>query len=409
MGEEERALPIVIVGHVDHGKSTLIGRLLYDTGCLPADKYAEIQRSSEMLGRIVEFAFVMDCLEEERSRGITIDTTQTFFKTPKRRYVIIDAPGHKEFLKNMITGTSQAEAALLIIDAFEGIRDQTKRHAYILGMLGLKQICVLLNKIDLVHYSKDKFLELETEITDFLNQLNVHPTFILPISAIHGDNVATPSKKISWFDGPTVLEALDTFHELKVEEKPLRFPIQDSYRIDGKKILVGRIESGRLVRGESLSLLPEKKKVTIKSIHKFMESGVTTASYEESIGISLQGRHRVERGHILTGDLSSMISNRIKANIFWMDSMGYRAGETLLFRCVTQEIPCRIEKIYKKFDPASMELIEKEASSIKGAEVADILIQLDQKVVVDPFNEIPEMGRFVLEKDGRPVAGGIIL
>ncbi len=409
MGEEERALPIVIVGHVDHGKSTLIGRLLYDTGCLPADKYAEIQRSSEMLGRIVEFAFVMDCLEEERSRGITIDTTQTFFKTPKRRYVIIDAPGHKEFLKNMITGTSQAEAALLIIDAFEGIRDQTKRHAYILGMLGLKQICVLLNKIDLVHYSEDKFLELETEITGFLNQLNVHPTFILPISAIHGDNVATPSEKISWFDGPTVLQALDTFHELKVEEKPLRFPIQDSYRIDGKKILVGRIESGRLVKGESLFLLPEKKKVIIKSIHKFMESEVTTASFEESIGISLQGRHRVGRGHILTGDLSSMVSDKIKANIFWMDSMGYRAGETLLFRCVTQEIPCRIEKINKKFDPASMELIEKDASSLKGAEVADILIQLDQKVVVDPFNEIPEMGRFVLEKDGRPVAGGIIL
>jgi small GTP-binding protein len=409
MGEEEHALPIVIVGHVDHGKSTLIGRLLYDTGCLPPDKYAEIQRSSEMLGRIVEFAFVMDCLEEERSRGITIDTTQTFFKTPKRRYVIIDAPGHKEFLKNMITGTSQAEAALLIIDAFEGIRDQTKRHAYILGMLGLKQICVLLNKIDLVQYSKDKFLELESEITHFLNQLNVHPTFILPISAIHGDNVATPSEKISWFHGPTVLEALDTFHELKVEEKPLRFPIQDSYRIDGKKILVGRIESGRLARGESLFLLPEKKKVTIKRIHKFMESEVTTAGYEESIGISLQGRHRVGRGHILTGDLSSIISNRIKANIFWMDSRGYREGETLLFRCVTQEIPCRIEKINKKFDPASMELIEKDASSIKGAEVADILIQLDQEVVVDPFNEIPEMGRLVLEKDGRPVAGGIIL
>jgi small GTP-binding protein len=409
MGEEERALPIVIVGHVDHGKSTLIGRLLYDTGCLPPDKYAEIQRSSEMLGRIVEFAFVMDCLEEERSRGITIDTTQTFFKTPKRRYVIIDAPGHKEFLKNMITGTSQAEAALLIIDAFEGIRDQTKRHAYILGMLGLKQICVILNKIDLVHYSEDKFLELKTEITDFLNQLNVHPTFILPISAIHGDNVANPSKKISWFDGPTVLQALDTFHELKVEEKPLRFPIQDSYRIDGKKILVGRIESGRLVKGESLFLLPKKKKVIIKSIHKFMEPEVTTASYEESIGISLRGRHRVERGHILTADLSSMISDKIKANIFWMDPMGYRAGETLLFRCVTQEIPCHIEKINRKFDPASMELTEQDASSIKGAEVADILIQLDEKVVVDPFNEIPEMGRFVLEKDGRPVAGGIIL
>jgi len=409
MGEEEHALPIVIVGHVDHGKSTLIGRLLYDTGCLPSDKYSEIQKSSEMLGRIVEFAFVMDCLEEERSRGITIDTTQTFFRTPKRRYVIIDAPGHKEFLKNMITGTSQAEAALLLIDAFEGIRDQTKRHAYILGMLGLKQICVLLNKIDLVNYSKDKFQELKEEVTDFLGRLKIHPTFILPISAIDGDNVAKPSEKISWFDGPTVLQALDTFHELKVEEKPLRFPIQDSYRIDGKKILVGRIESGQLTEGESLFLLPEKKKVVVKSIQKFLESGVTTASHEESIGISLRGRHLAGRGHILTGDLSSIISDRIRANIFWMVPQTHHKGEILLFKCVTQEIRCQIEKIYKKFDPASMELIEEEASSISGAEVADVLIHLKGQAVVDPFNDIPEMGRFVLEKDGRPVAGGIIL
>jgi small GTP-binding protein len=409
MGEEERALPIVIVGHVDHGKSTLIGRLLYDTGCLPPDKYAEIQRSSENLGKIVEFAFVMDCLEEERSRGITIDTTQTFFKTPKRRYVIIDAPGHKEFLKNMITGASQAEAALLIIDSYEGIRDQTKRHAYILGMLGLKQVCVLLNKIDLVNYSKNKFLELKAEITDFLNELNVHPTFILPVSAIHGDNVAKPSEKITWFDGPTVLQALDTFHELKVEEKPLRFPIQDRYTINGKKIILGRIESGHLTKGESLILLPEKKKVVVKSIETFPEKDVTTARFEESVGICLKGKQRVRRGQILAGDLSSMISDRINANVFWMDPVPYQTGEPLLFRCVTQEVPCWIEKIHKKFDPASMEWTEKDASSILGAEVADILIYLESHVVVDPFNDIPEMGRFVLEKDQRPVAGGIIL
>jgi small GTP-binding protein len=409
MPEEERALPIVIVGHVDHGKSTLIGRLLYDTQSLPLDKYAEIQKTSEMLGKRVEFAFVMDCLEEERSRGITIDTTQTFFKTPKRRYVIIDAPGHKEFLKNMITGSSQAEVAVLIIDSFEGIRDQTKRHAYILGMLGLKQVCVLLNKIDLVDYSKDKFEELKGEITDFLGRLNIRPTFILPISAILGDNVATPSEKIPWFDGPTVLEALDTFKELKVEEKPLRFPIQDIYRIDGERVLVGRIEAGHLKKGETLFLLPNNRKVTVKSIRKFLSDDVTTASFEESIGISLKGRPRVKRGQILSADLSSKISDRISANIFWMDPAGFHTGDSLLFRCVTQEVPCRIEKINKKFDPASMELIEKDAFSIEGAEVADVLLQLEEKVVADPFNEIPEMGRFVLEKDGRPVAGGIIL
>jgi len=409
MIEEKQSLPIIIVGHVDHGKSTLIGRLLYDTGCLPPDKFSEIQKTSEMLGREVEFAFVMDCFEEERSRGITIDTTQTFFKTPKRRYVIIDAPGHKEFLKNMITGSSQAEAALLIIDAFEGIRDQTRRHAYILGMLGFKQVCVLLNKIDLVHYSKDKFFELKDQATDFLKRLNIHPTFVLPISAIRGDNVAQPSEKMSWFDGPTVLQALDTFESLKVEEKPLRFPIQDIYSIDGKKMLVGRIEAGRLKRGENLFLLPEKKKVVVKSIEKFLKNDVATANFEESVGICLKGRHRVGRGRILAGDLSSMISDSIRANIFWMDARAHQKGETLLFRCVTQEIPCQIEKIYKKFDPASMELIEEEASSISGAEVADVMIHLKSQAVVDPFNDIPEMGRFVLEKDGRPIAGGIIL
>ena len=409
MSIEERALPVVIVGHVDHGKSTLIGRLLYDTGCLPPDKFSEIQSSSETLGRNLEFAFVMDCFEEERSRGITIDTTQTFFKTPKRRYVIIDAPGHKEFLKNMITGSSQAEAALLIIDAFEGIRDQTRRHAYILGMLGFKQVCVLLNKIDLVEYAQDKFIQLKAEVTDFLNQLNIHPTFILPISAIQGDNVAHPSEKLSWFDGPTVLQVLDTFEALKVEEKPLRLPIQDIYTIDGKKILVGRIEAGHLRKGERVYLLPEKKKVEVKVIEKFLEEDVPLAHFEESVGICLKGRHRIKRGQILTGDLSSTISDRIRANIFWMDARAHQKGETLLFRCVTQEIPCQIEKIYKKFDPASMELIEEEASSISGAEVADVLIHLKGQAVVDPFNDIPEMGRFVLEKDGRPVAGGIIL
>ncbi len=407
MNTEEQTFPIVIVGHVDHGKSTLIGRLLYDTGSLQPDKFSEIQKSSESLGRNLEFAFVMDCLEEERSRGITIDTTQTFFKTSKRRYVIIDAPGHREFLKNMITGTSQAEAALLIIDAVEGIRDQTRRHAYLLGMLGLRQVCVLLNKIDLVHYSEEKFAELKDETIDFLNRLNIFPKFILPISAIHGDNVAIHSEKTPWYKGPTVLEALDTFEELKVEEKPLRFPIQDVYLMDGKKILVGRVEAGKIAIGDSLFLLPVKKKVVVKQIEKFLEK-VERAFYEESIGICLKGKHRVERGHILVGDLCSLISDELRANLFWMDPTHYQIGESLLFRCVTQEVPCRIKRIFKKFDPALMELIEEDSRTIGGAEVADVLISLEKEVVVDPFNDIPEMGRFVLERNGRPVAGGII-
>ncbi len=405
---ELQALPIVIVGHVDHGKSTLIGRLLYDTGCLPPDKYAEIQKSSESLGRELEFAFVMDCLEEERSRGITIDTTQTFFKTPKRRYVIIDAPGHREFLKNMITGTSQAEAALLIIDITEGVQEQTKRHAYILGMLGLKQICVLINKIDRFNYSEGRYLQLKETTMELLNPLNIYPNFLIPISALRGDNVAIHSEKTPWYKGPTVLEALDTFEGLRVEEKPLRFPIQDVYSMEGKKILVGRVEAGKIAVGDTLFLLPEKKKLRVKQIEKFLEK-VTMASYEESIGICLKGRHRVERGHILTGDLSSMVSDTLKANLFWMGPSHYQIGDPLFFRCVTQEVPCQIEKIYKKFDPASMELIQENATTIAEAEVAEVLMKIEREVVVDSFYDIPEMGRFVLERNGRPIAGGLIL
>jgi translation elongation factor EF-1alpha len=205
------------------------------------------------------------------------------------------------------------------------------------------------------------------------------------------------------------LQALDTFEELKVEEKPLRLPIQDIYTINGTKILVGRIEAGHIRKGEQVYFLPEKKKMEVKSIEKFLEKDVSIANFEESVGICVKGRNRMRRGQILTSDLSSTISDKINANLFWMDPMGYRAGESLLFRCVTQEIPCHIKKINRKFDPASMELIEEDASSIEGAEVADILIQLDEKVAVDPFYEIPEMGRFVLEREGRPVAGGIIV
>ena len=409
MFDEEYALPIIIVGHVDHGKSTLIGRLLYDTDSLPPERYAEIKKTSEMLDKRVEFAFVMDCLEEERTKGITIDTTQTFFKTKKRKYVIIDAPGHKEFLKNMITGSSQAEAALLIVDAYEGIRDQTRRHAYILGMLGLKQVCVLLNKIDLIQYSEEKFKDLKEEVVKFLKTIHIDPTFILPISAINGENVAVPSERIPWFHGLTVLEALDTFEPLKVEKKPLRFPFQDVYKVDGKKIIVGRVEAGHLDKQENFFLLPEKKQVSVKSIERFLASGSTAAEFGESIGICLKGNHRLRRGQILAGDLSSLISDQIRSNIIWMDPVPYQMGTPLLFRCVTQEVPCQIERIYRKFDPASLEIIEEEPSFIMGAQVANVLIHLESEAVVDSFNDIPEMGRFVLERDGRPVAGGIIL
>ncbi|MBW2040118.1 MAG: GTP-binding protein [Deltaproteobacteria bacterium] len=406
---DKKALRLVIVGHVDHGKSTLIGRLLYDTESLPEDRLKEIEKTSATLGRETEFAFVMDSLEEERKRGITIDTTQTFFKTPKRRYVIIDAPGHKEFLKNMITGTSQAEAALLIVDAQEGVREQTKRHGYILGMLGLRQVIIVINKMDLVNYSEERFQEVKEEIAAFLNSLYISPPYTIPISAIKGDNVAKASGHLPWYKGSTMLEALDTFSELKIEEKPFRFPVQDIYQVEGKRMIVGRVEAGSVQRGDTLYLLPLKKEVKVENIEKFLAEGVDEAGLGESIGICLGGDPEVERGQILSRDLSPIITDRIKANMFWMERGGYKVGDPLLFRCVTQEIPCTIENIYKKFDPASMEVIQEDAHRIREAEVAKVMISLSKEAVIDPFQEIPEMGRFVLEQKGIPVAGGIIL
>ncbi len=404
---ETGQLKIIIVGHVDHGKSTLIGRLLYDTDSLPVEKKEEIRKTSEVLKKKMEFAFVMDALEEERKGGLTIDTTQIFFHTSKRRYVIIDAPGHKEFLKNMLTGTSQAEAGILVVDVVEGVREQTKRHAYLLSMLGIKQICVLINKMDLVGYSKDKFEEVKRDILEFLSYLRITPSFILPVSALEGENLAS-SKRLSWFKGPTLLEALDNFQELILEEKPLRFPVQDIYNLHGKEIAVGRVESGEIAIKDKVTIFPSLKEATVKEIHKFMVENPQKATYGESIGISLEGGEKLKRGDVLVKDKSPLLTSRITAHLFWFEEPGGEKGEFFTFRCVTQEIPCVIEKILHKFDPASLERVEENASRINRAEVAQISLSLSSPAVIDSFSEIPELGRFILEKEGTPVAGGII-
>ena len=250
-------LSFVIVGHVDHGKSTLIGRLLYDTHSLPPDKIEDVQKASAEAGRETEFAFLLDHLEEERKQGITIDTTQVFFKTDKRRYVIIDAPGHVEFVKNMITGASQAEAAVLIIDVTEGVKEQTKRHSYMLSLLGLRQVVVVLNKMDLVDFSQERFDIVTRNVADWLKSISIEPTFYIPISAIKGDNIARKSENMPWYTGLTFLESLHTLQNRQSpEDKPLLMPIQDVYKIGGKRISVGRVESGIIEKGAEVKILP---------------------------------------------------------------------------------------------------------------------------------------------------------
>jgi translation elongation factor TU len=367
----------------------------------------EIRRVSEELGKEMEFAFVMDHLEEERERGITIDTAHTFFKTEKRHYVIIDAPGHKEFLKNMITGSSQAEAALLLVDAAQGIQDQTRRHCFLLNLLGIKQIAVLVNKMDSVNYSEPVFREVEEKVRTLAASCNIQPTYVLPIAARLGENVATRSENLAWFTGPTVLQALDNFTPLIIEEKDMRFPVQDVYEMDGKPLFVGRVESGVLKKGEEVFVLPDQKKAKIMEILKFQEEGLLEAPTGDCVGIRVEGEP-LHRGQILVSPLGANIKSVLHATIFWMIDQEYKLGIPLVWKGTTQEVKCKITKINKRFDPASIEVVETDAVKIGAAEVAEVEISLERPVVVDRFSDIPEMGRFVLEHAGQPVAGGIM-
>jgi small GTP-binding protein len=406
---KDTTLAIAILGHVDHGKSTLIGRLLYDTKTLSEEKIDEIRKASSEQGKEMEFAFLIDAFKEERDKGMTIDTAQLFFKTPERTYVIIDAPGHKEFIKNMITGTSQAEAALVLVDATEGIKDQTRRHCWILGMLGIKQVACVINKMDMVNYSKQEFENLVAEVKQLFvqNQLNA-PLYIIPISALKGDNVTLLSKNMAWYTGPALLEILGSFKGKEIEARPFRFPVQDIYEVDGKRIIVGRVESGSVSKGEDLSLFPGNRAVKVKSIERFLCQDLKKANYQECIGLCLDNGQDIKRGDILAKEPLPYLMDSLRANIFWMEDIPYNLNDPLVFKTTTQEVACKIERIFVKYDPASMEEKQEDANRINGAEVAQVLIRLEEKVAVDSFDFIPEMGRFVLEKDRIPVAGGII-
>lgn len=406
-----RHLRFVIVGHVDHGKSTLIGRLLYDTESLPKDKLDEIRAACGEMGEEVEFAYVVDHLEEERRGHLTIDTAQVFFRTPGRDYVIIDAPGHREFLKNMITGAAQAEAAVLIVDAAEGIREQTQRHAFIVGLLGLKQLIVAVNKLDLVNFSEEKFTRLKTDLNAFLGQINLSPSHVIPIAAKQGDNISKRSARMGWYRGPTLLEALDSFRNLPSSaEKPMRFPVQDVYELDGEKIVVGRLESGRIRVGDRVVFLPSGGKSVVQSLRVFLAEGKKDAEAGESIGLVFRPPVAARRGEVVcpAGKLPP-VTSRIKASVFSMSRVPLRVGEELIFRCATQEVPAKVERIEERIDSSTLEVLERNASRLQETEVGEAVIATTKPVVTESFYETKELGRFVLSRGGDAVAGGIVI
>ena len=309
----------------------------------------------------------------------------------------------------MITGASQAEAAILIIDAMEGLQEQTRRHAYILDMLGLKQVIVVINKMDLVDFNEKRFEEVKSSLTTFLDSINIKPSFFIPISAKEGDNVAKKADIMGWYNGFTILEALDTLNNQKSSVgKALQFPVQDVYKIGDKRILVGRIENGRITKGQQVIFLPSQKESIIKSIEVFLEDR-TEAQAGESIGVTLIDPLFIERGEIICekGHQPSMV-DKFKANIFWMSQRPMDINERFTIRCATQEMSCTIDTIEKRMDSSSLEIIEKNAAKLLFTEVGSVIIKTKKPIVVENFNEIKELGRFVLVRDNDASAGGIV-
>jgi len=400
-------LNIVIVGHVDHGKSTLLGRLYADTGSLPDGKLEKVQAICRQQGKEFEYAFLFDAFLEEQEQGITIDTARTFFNWKGRQYIIIDAPGHKEFLKNMISGAARAEAALLLIDALEGVKEQSKKHGYLLSLLGVRQFAVVVNKMDLVGYRQDVFEGIEKEYREFLAQFGANPERIIPVSAKLGDNIANRSQAMAWYQGLTVLDALSAFKkEMVRSEQPLRFPVQDVYKFDARRILAGRITAGRLKIGDHLVFSPSNKRANIRTIEAFnIEPVLTSGEAGQSVGITLDEQIFVERGEIATHqERLPLVSTAFKANLFWLGKRPLEEGRRYLLRVVTKEVECEVAAIHRIID--TMDLNQQQGSKTVGRnQVAELTLRTKAPVAFDLSSSFEATGRFVLV-DEYDIAGG---
>ncbi len=410
MTKESLPLRVVFTGHVDHGKSTLIGRILHDTDSLPEGKIEMVKKACAAEKMEFEFAFVLDALLEEQKQNVTIDTTEIRFQTKQRKYIIIDAPGHKEFLKNMITGASRADAAVLVIAANEGVREQSRRHAYLLSLLGIRQLIVVVNKMDLAEFSQERFEEIEQQYGKFLKELGLEARMFVPASAKNGDNIATASKNVKWNKGPTVLEALDLMESQKQDlDLPLRFCVQDVYRFDERRIIAGRIETGKLRVGNELVFSPANKASKVHSIEEWGEDGGKEAIAGDSVGITLTEQIFVERGYVASHQTETPIeANRVHADVFWIVREPMRIGHVYDLRLATQEVKCEIVSIDSVMDSASLESSTDKRDRLERNEVGRLTLQTRSPLVIDNHDRIPNLGRFVIVDDGAICGGGTI-
>lgn len=411
--DNEAEMSIVIVGHVDHGKSTVIGRLLADTNSLPQGKLEQIKEMCRRNSKPFEYAFLLDALKDERSQGITIDTARCFFKTEKRKYIIIDAPGHIEFLKNMITGASRAEAALLVIDAHEGIRENSRRHGYILSMLGVKQVAVLVNKLDLIDYSEAVYSNIVSEYGSFLSRIGVTPSCFIPVSAAEGDNIALHSEKMSWYTGNTVLEQLDCFREEENEDKlPFRMSVQDVYKFtsdgDDRRIIAGTIDTGTLHTGDNIMFWPSGKKTTVKTIESFNRPATESAEAGQATGFTMTEEIYTKRGELAAKENQPqpLVSCRIGVSLFWLGREPFTTDRQYFLKIGSAKVRMTLEGCSYVLNAATLEKTHRQ--SVERYEVAQCVLKTEKPIAFDLAHDCAATSRFVIVDKYEISGGGII-
>ncbi len=408
---------LAIIGHVDHGKSTLVGRLLFETGSVPEHVIEQHREEAEEKGKGgFEFAYVMDNLAEERERGVTIDIAHQRFDTDKYYFTIVDTPGHRDFVKNMITGASQADHAVLVVAADDGVAPQTREHVFLSKTLGIETLIVAVNKMDTVDYSEDTYKEVKEEVQKLLTQVRFDSddARFIPISAFEGDNIAEPSDNTPWYDGPTVLEALNNLPEMSPPtDAPLRIPIQDVYTISGiGTVPVGRIETGTLKPGMDVVFMPSDAGGEVKTVEMHHEE-VDQAGPGDNVGFNVRGvgKDDIRRGDVC-GERSNppKVAETFKAQIVVMQHPSViTVGYTPVLHAHTAQVACTFESIDQKLDPKTGEVAEENPDFIKAGDAAVVTLRPQKPLAIEASSEIPELGSFAVRDMGQTIAAGKVL
>ncbi len=405
---------LVVVGHVDHGKSTVVGRLLSDTNSLPEGKLEQVRAKCDAAGKRFEYAFLLDALVDEQAQGITIDTARIFFQTDKRHYIILDAPGHIEFLRNMITGASHAEAALLVIDAEEGVQENSRRHGYMLSMLAVKHVIVVINKMDRVDYSEAVYQSLVKEYSEFLAKIGTQAELFIPVSALRGENLVTPAESMPWYKGATVLSALDNLQPASaLQEQTLRMYVQDIYKFtkygDERRIISGTLDSGTLRAGDTVVLYPSGKRTKVSTLESFNTEPLSSVAAGDAVGFTMTEQIYANRGDLISRieDRKPCVSTRVQVSLFWLGQQSLRCEEEFIFRLGTARVSAKIEKIIQIVDAGNLDQ-SSEAQSIERNNVAECIIRFAKPVAFDEVEFLSATSRFVMVHNYRIWGGGII-